>query len=218
MELLIKIFIYAPPLLIAVILHEIAHGYVALRLGDPTARNLGRLSLNPIKHIDPFMTILLPAMLIFSGSPIVFGGAKPVPVDPRYFANPRKGMALVAIAGPITNFVLAILFYILFRFYFAGSSIDSSSIIGDFTMQWLILGIMVNLVLGLFNLFPVPPLDGGRILVGLLPLELAKKLASLERFGLLILVVALMSGIIESVLKFPLMTVISHLAALTSGG
>lgn len=211
MDFLSKLLIFAPPLLVAVVLHEVAHGYAALKLGDPTARNLGRLSLNPIKHIDLFMTILLPGMLILSNSPIIFGGAKPVPVDPRYFKEPRKGMAIVAVAGPITNFILATLCYLLYRAILGSEIMTADSIVLGLIIQWLLLGVVTNMVLGIFNLFPVPPLDGGRILVGLLPLEPARQLARLERFGLLILVFFLLTGTIDKVLQPPLRAVIEHM-------
>lgn len=216
MDFLLKLLIFAPPLLIAVVLHEVAHGFAALKLGDPTARNLGRLSLNPIKHIDLFMTILLPGILILSNSPIVFGGAKPVPVDPRYFKDPRKGMAIVAVAGPITNFVLATICYLLYRLLFSEGLISAESIVSGLILQWLLLGVVTNMVLGIFNLFPVPPLDGGRILVGLLPLELARQIARLERFGMLILIFFLMTGAIDKVLQPPLRAVISHMSEITA--
>jgi Zn-dependent protease len=117
LEIIQKIIIYAPPLLLAVMLHEIAHGWVAYKLGDPTAKNSGRLTLNPLKHIDPFMTIIFPGLLILANSPVVFGGAKPVPINPRYFENIRKGMMLVAFAGPCTNIILAVLSLILLKNY-----------------------------------------------------------------------------------------------------
>ena len=192
------------PLVIAVVLHEVAHGWVAYKLGDPTAKSLGRITLNPLKHIDPMMTIILPTMLILSGSPIIFGGAKPVPVNPRYFPNPRRGMVYVAAAGPITNFILATIFGLaLYGVSFLPTpDVDSSTIIPRVLLSSLIFNsILVNLVLGLFNLVPVPPLDGGRIAVGLLPAGLAKALSKLERFGLLIVFALLYFGIIERYLS-----------------
>ena len=204
-SVILKFLVLGPPLLIAVVLHEVAHGYVAYRLGDPTAKQLGRITLNPIKHIDLWMTILLPAMLIFAGSPVVFGGAKPVPVSAGYFRNPRLGMAIVAIAGPLTNFVLAILFAILLKLLSVtlGGSADPSPApaLESLIVQWLFYSVMVNLVLGLFNLIPVPPLDGGRIAVGILPRSLALPLARLEPFGLLILFGLIASGLIDRVIS-----------------
>lgn len=190
-----------PPLLVAVILHEVAHGWVAEKLGDSTARDLGRITLNPIVHIDLFMTILLPGMLILSGSPIIFGGAKPVPVNPMRFKNPRSGMAWVAVAGPITNFVLAALCYlIVFLAQFSNLMSFIPGILGSVIYLWAVYGVIINLVLGVFNLIPVPPLDGGRIAVGLLPKPAAIALAKLERWGLLIVVLLLMSGVIDGIL------------------
>ena len=188
------ILISAPPLLIAVILHEIAHGLAAKKLGDPTASDAGRLTLNPIKHIDPFWTILLPAMLILAGSPVIFGGAKPVPVDPRYFKRPRKDMMWVALAGPATNIILAVLSLLLYW----GVNVAVLALVGNqpvseitafcFTVvyQWIQTSVLINTVLALFNLIPIPPLDGGRIAVGLLPWQLARKWMRLERYGILI--------------------------------
>ncbi|RMG43770.1 MAG: site-2 protease family protein [Candidatus Dadabacteria bacterium] len=190
-----------PALLIAVVLHEIAHGYVAERFGDPTARLAGRLTLNPIKHIDLFMTIIVPAVLIVSGSPIIFGGAKPVPVDPRNFDNPKRAMGWVAVAGPVTNFVLALIAYILLRVVelFDISALSGVTLTGGFIL-FLIYSIIINVILAVFNLIPVPPLDGGRIAVALLPLKAARPLARLEPFGLLIVVALLFSGVLQQLL------------------
>ena len=180
-----RILVIAPPFAFAVILHEVAHGWVAERLGDPTARQAGRISLNPIVHVDWMLTVALPAMLIFFGSPIVFGGAKPVPVDPRYFFNPRRGMLWVALAGPVTNFVLAGGSFLLLLGGVLTLGLPEDP---NIFLEWLRFSILINLVLGIFNLIPIPPLDGGRIAVGLLPLSLAKNWAKLERFGLIIVV------------------------------
>ena len=196
-----NVLVLAPPLLVAVILHEVAHGWVAERLGDPTARALGRITLNPIKHIDPVMTLLLPGLLILSGSPIIFGGAKPVPINPGYFKNPRKGMVWVALAGPAVNIILASICYLLvMALDKMNADVVNHSAIVLLVGAWLIYGVVINLVLALFNLFPVPPLDGGRIAVGLLPLSLARPLAKLERWGLLIVFLLLYSGVIDAYL------------------
>jgi Zn-dependent protease len=193
-----SILLTVPPLLIAVMLHEIAHGYVAGRLGDPTAKQKGRLTLNPLKHIDPFMTIILPAILIASHSPIIFGGAKPVPVNPMYFKNPRRGMLWVAAAGPATNLVLAGISYGLLRVLglalsgfqtleLSETAIEAVRLAGG----WLSYSIIINIVLGVFNLIPVPPLDGGRIMVGILPLPLARRLAKIEPFGIYLVIIVI---------------------------
>lgn len=175
------------PVILAITLHEAAHGYAALALGDTTARDAGRLSLNPIKHIDRVGTILLPGFLLISQLLVpphkiffMFGWAKPVPVSAWKFKDPRRGMALVAIAGPAMNFFLAWLGALLMPI----SSFPSAT--QALVQQFLIYFMLSNLVLGLFNLLPIPPLDGGRIAVGLLPLELAKIWARLERAGILI--------------------------------
>jgi len=168
------LFIYS------VILHEIAHGWVADRLGDPTARLMGRLTLNPIPHIDPIMSILLPLFLRLTGSPVIFGAAKPVPIDPYNLRHPQKEMGIIALAGPVANLSLAIILATLARI----SLIFFPNL---FLIQLLANVVMINLVLALFNLIPLPPLDGGRILIALLPPEQARSFASLERFGILII-------------------------------
>jgi Zn-dependent protease len=169
----------------AIILHELAHGYAAWALGDDTAKLAGRLSLRPWRHVDRFGTLILPGFLLLSQLLTVgrvlfmFGWAKPVPVDPSGFASPRRGMALVAAAGPLMNFSLAFLSALLLRDQSLPAAVVSS--IGAF--------IVLNLVLGLFNLVPIPPLDGGRIAVGLLPLRLARAWAGLERYGIAVVLV-----------------------------
>lgn len=190
-----SLIIFAPPFLIAIILHEVAHGYVAWKLGDPTAKSLGRITLNPFKHIDLKMSILLPGFLILVGSPVVFGGAKPVPVNPMYFKHPRQGMALVAIAGPITNFILAFISYLLIYVMPAYGMIQA------ILASWLMGSVIINVVLAVFNLTPIPPLDGGRILVGILPIDLARKVAKLEQYGLMILFGLLYLGIPNKIIE-----------------
>ena len=197
-SILTNVLFVAPPLLTAVICHEVAHGWVAEKLGDPTARRLGRITLNPIVHIDLWMTILFPAMLIAIGSPVIFGGAKPVPVNPLNFKNPRRGMAYVAVAGPLVNFTFVALLLPVFKY------LDTLGPQEGFLMTlvgvWVVHGILINLVLGLFNLLPVPPLDGGRIAVGFLPVFLARPLARLEPYGLLIVIMLLATGTVASIL------------------
>lgn len=175
----------AIPVIVAITLHEAAHGYAAWALGDDTAKREGRLSLNPIRHVDRFGTLLLPGVLIIGqlltiGRVVfMFGWAKPVPVDPRVFRRPRQMMAIVAIAGPLMNFSLAFLAALALRI--PGLSLAWASAIDAF--------IVLNLVLGLFNLTPVPPLDGGRIAVGILPLRMARAWAGLERYGILFVLI-----------------------------
>lgn len=170
-------------LIFSAILHEIMHGFVAERLGDPTARLAGRLTLNPIKHIDPFMSILLPLLLIVSGSPVIFGAAKPVPVDPFNLKEGKKDMALVALAGPLTNLMIAIIsaFIIKGIFFFTTSDILVYAAI------ILKLVIHINLLLAIFNLLPIPPLDGSKIVAMFLPDREAAMYLSISSIGILII-------------------------------
>ncbi len=174
--------IWLVPVLVAITFHEAAHGFVAWRLGDDTAKQLGRVTFNPLKHIDPFGTILLPALLIFASAPLLFGWAKPVPVKFYRLDNPRRDMVWVAVAGPGINLVLAVLSALL---------IHAAVFLPDEVARWCISNlqnsILINLVLAVFNMIPLPPLDGGRVAVGLLPRAIASPLAKLERFGLFII-------------------------------
>ena len=195
MDMLLQIALAALPVIMAITLHEAAHGYAALALGDDTARQMGRLSLNPVRHIDRVGTILLPGALILiqlltvGRIMFVFGWAKPVPVSAWRFRNPRRGMALVAAAGPAANFVLA---------WLGALALHGLDLLpehaADIVEALLTTFILANLVLGLFNLLPIPPLDGGRIAVGILPLRLAEAWARMERAGIavVLLVVFLM--------------------------
>jgi Zn-dependent protease len=177
-----EIVVFAIPAVLAITLHEAAHGYAALWRGDPTAKEAGRLSLNPIRHVDPMGTILLPGFLIATGAPFLFGWAKPVPVSFGRLKNPRRDMVTVAIAGPGTNLVLAIVSALL---------IHLALLAPDPSRQWLvsmlIQSMKFNVILGLFNMIPLPPMDGGRVAVGLLPLPAAQALARLENYGMFLI-------------------------------
>jgi Zn-dependent protease len=179
------IAIYALPVLFAITLHEAAHGYVARYFGDDTAWVLGRVTLNPLKHIDPFGTILMPAMMYLAtfavpGGPFILGYAKPVPVHFGNLRNPKRDMIWVALAGPGINFVQAVFWAVMFVVL---SSTDTAD---NFFVQMAKAGIVVNLALAVLNLFPLPPLDGGRVLVGLLPWKYGQQLARIEPYGFFI--------------------------------
>lgn len=190
-----KIVIYALPVIFAITVHEAAHGYVAKYFGDMTAYQQGRITLNPLKHIDPFGTILLPALTIMLGG-ILFGWAKPVPVDFNRLRNPKKDMLWVAAAGPASNFVMAI-FWVLVLKFSAGMS-EALGVPLTFMAQ---AGISINIVLMVLNLLPLPPLDGGRIAVSLLPMHLARPFSQIERYGFVILIVLLFTGILSKILS-----------------
>jgi Zn-dependent protease len=180
---LYDISVWVLPLLIAITFHEAAHGFVAHRLGDNTAYELGRVSFNPLRHIDPFGTIVMPAILLLSHSPFLFGYAKPVPVNFRALRNPRIGMVLVALAGPATNILLALAAATAFH-AMPWVPADYAKWIADNLKNSLI----INVVLAVFNMLPIPPLDGGRVAVGLLPRFLGYPLSRLEPWGMLILI------------------------------
>lgn len=175
-------------LILSLGIHEAAHAWVAYRCGDDTAKNAGRMTLNPIVHIDPFMTILLPAMLWFSTSgAIMFGGAKPVPVSTQRLRHPLRDMALVAIAGPLSNLVLAVIFMLLWK----TARFEASFEAGDLLPSVLGACISFNILLAVFNLLPIPPLDGSRVMAFLLPSGLRDAYMGLERFGILLVIGAI---------------------------
>ncbi len=192
---ILQFTILAPPILLALTVHEFAHGYTAYRFGDPTAKNLGRLSLNPLKHLDPIGTI---AFFI-----IHLGWAKPVPVNPRYFKDPRKDMLWVALAGPAVNLFLAILSAILLKIVMVVINATHSHLIlytlGPFAGM-LEASVWINIVLCVFNFLPIPPLDGSKILMGLLPAKQAQAYASIERYGFVIVLLLAASGILSKMI------------------
>ena len=194
---IIKVVATVLALLIAIIGHEIMHGFVAYKYGDKTAKSLGRLSINPIPHIDIIGSIILPLSLYFLNAPFLIGWAKPVPVEPRYFKSPLVDMALVAVAGPVSNFFMAC-FWAMF-IVLADSVLDPST-----TLKFLAdvgeKGIYINIILMVLNLLPIPPLDGGRVVAGVLPRALHSPFMQLERFGMVIILLLLLSGLLGKVL------------------
>ena len=205
-----EIAVWALPVLIAIIFHEVAHGWVAYRLGDPTAARMGRLTLNPIAHIDLFGTILLPLLLIVSRSPFLFGYAKPVPVNFHNLRNPKRDMIWVALAGPVTNLLLALGCVFVLKFmlpvFSSGAHSQNAALLDFFAPVPLMArnGVLINVVLAVFNAFPIPPLDGGRVMVGLLPEPHSSRLARLEPYGFLIVIVLLMTRTLDRVIGPPI--------------
>lgn len=186
MTLIYTLTTWVIPLLLCVILHEVAHGYVALKLGDKTAWLMGRLNLDPRKHIDPVGSILVPGLLLLSGSHVLFGWAKPVPVDFNQLNHPKRDMGLVALAGPVSNVFLAIVFVLLGRLILWIMPIDAP--ITVWLMENLKNGIGLSLILACFNLLPILPMDGGRVVASLLPQNLSIKYQETEKYGLFILI------------------------------
>ena len=201
-DLIQTVLIYALPVIFAITLHEAAHGYAAQRLGDNTAAMLGRVTLNPLPHIDPMGTILLPLLLYFStGGAFLFGYAKPVPVRFDQLRHPKRDMVWVALAGPASNLVQALLWGVLLYVLAAGGITER------FFLEMCKAGMLTNVVMFAFNLFPLPPLDGGRILVGLLPWRQAVMVSRIEPFGFYIVMALVITGVISSLWMQPLMGV-----------
>jgi Zn-dependent protease len=187
---LLQAALMAVVLLFSVVVHEVAHGYVALLNGDPTARMLGRLTLNPVPHIDPVGTILVPLLLLISHAGILFGWAKPVPVNPLNYRNYRWGEFAVSAAGPVSNFVLAAIFAMLLRLNLGNPGL----------VQLIYFGVSINIILALFNLIPIPPLDGSHVLSILLPRELARLYDYLQPVGFILILVLFYTGILWAIL------------------
>lgn len=201
-DLIQTILIYALPVLFSITVHEAAHGYAASHFGDNTARAMGRLTLNPIKHIDPIGTIVMPLALYFMTSgAFVFGYAKPVPVQFDHLRNPKRDMIWVALAGPMSNFAQAMAWAVLL------GVLAVAGVHEQFFLKMCYAGMAVNLVMWAFNLFPLPPMDGGRVLVGLLPYKQALAVSRIEPYGFFIVMGLLVAGIVSAVWMQPLMTV-----------
>lgn len=193
LNLLQRVVVWALPVLFAITVHETAHGWMALRLGDPTALMLGRVSLNPIKHIDPLGTVLVPGLLLLLGG-FLFGWAKPVPITYENLRHPKRDMALVAAAGPLSNLVMALFWALVIRL---GLELGA----GPYLVYTGVAGIFINTILLVLNLLPLPPLDGGRVLVGLLPGSLSWRVSRLEPYGFPILLALLFTGLLGKILS-----------------
>ncbi|MGE5242502.1 MAG: site-2 protease family protein [Bacteroidota bacterium] len=200
------------PLIFAITVHEVAHGWMAKQFGDPTAQRLGRLTLNPLKHIDPIGTVVVPALLLVLGG-FIFGWAKPVPVTWENLRHPKRDMAIVAAAGPAANLLMALIWAVVLR---VGVTLGPTSWAG-IPMQYMgEFGIQINVVLMVLNLIPLPPLDGGRVAVGLLPGPWAWQLARIEPFGFFILLALLATGVLSAIISPPI-NIIMHLVSLVVG-
>ncbi len=200
-----KIVVTAPPLIFAIVLHEVAHGWVANKLGDHTARDMGRLTLNPIPHIDLFGTIIMPMLLFFlTNGKMVFGYAKPVPINPYNFKEPKKGMALSSIAGPTVNIIMAVSFAVILRLFMP--ALEGG--VSKRTWDWFALpvtlmfgyGVVINVVLAVLNMIPIPPLDGSRVVYWLLPNRQAAAYYRLEPYGTLILMLLIGLGVLGRIM------------------
>jgi Zn-dependent protease len=200
LSLIQRIVVWILPVIFAITVHEVAHGWVARRCGDNTAYQQGRLTLNPMKHIDWLGTVILPGLLLLSGTGFIFGWAKPVPVDARNFKHPRKDMAWVALAGPVSNLLMAIGWALLARL---GVFIRVEAVSLPLIYSG-VAGISINLVLALINLLPIPPLDGSRVVTGILPNYWAWQYNRLERYGFIILLILLYTRILNAILEYPM--------------
>jgi Zn-dependent protease len=200
-----QIVVMIVPLLFGVTIHEVAHGYVAYKMGDNTAMLAGRLSLNPVRHLDPVGSLILPLILKLTGSPVIFGYAKPVPVNFANFRDYRKGTICVSLAGVVANFILAVLSGILFQILAHFQWVWHASIFRPFIMDlYYMLGysVVINSVLAVFNMIPIPPLDGSKLLAILLPVNLRIQYVRMERYGLIIIIFLLLTNSLNRVISF----------------
>jgi Zn-dependent protease len=214
---LLNIAVIALPVMFAIILHEVSHGWVANKLGDHTARDLGRLTLNPIPHIDLFGTIIMPLLLYllyrfhYTDSLMIFGYAKPVPINPYNFKDPKKDMALSSLAGPGVNILMAISFAFILRVVM----LPMEGLFSSTTWEWIVkplgYGIFINVLLAVLNMIPIPPLDGSRVVYWLLPNRYAAAYYRLERFGIIILLMLMMSGILWEIIEPVIAPILSAL-------
>lgn len=195
MDRFAEIILQIAVLVFSVVVHEVSHGFAANKLGDPTAKDEGRLTLNPLPHIDPFMSVILPLMLIFTGSPFIIGGAKPVPVNPMYFRDHKKGMMITSLAGPASNILLAVIFAVILKLTSVIPVLGSRGLV-----MFLSYGILLNVMLAAFNLIPIPPLDGSKVLMGVMPDRMMYSYMKLEPYGMFIIIALLAFGVLNMIL------------------
>ena len=210
LSLVQKIASWVPPVLLGITVHELAHGWVASKFGDKTAMMMGRLTLNPLKHVDPVGTILIPAVLLLLQAGFIFGYAKPVPISWKNLRNPKRDMAIVAAAGPAANLLMAIIWALM---------VHAGLLIGEMGVALVymgVAGIFINTVLMVLNLLPLPPLDGGRVATSLLPGPLAYRFSLIEPYGFMILLLLLMTGVLAKIL-FPVVTFVMGILAMLTG-